>query len=99
MSISRFALLLAVAALAPLGAQGPRVLDKAQAEIAEPFTNVGSIRGLSDGRVVVIGTNEYRTRSLLLPAAADTTLVVDMTNRRLLVLGPDAQPAGLISDA
>jgi hypothetical protein len=125
MSISRFALLLlAVAALPPLGAQAPRVLDKAQAEIAEPFTNVGSIRELSDGRVVVIdngdravyavdfkagtstqigrpgdGPNEYRTPTLLLPAAADTTLVVDIANRRLLVLGPDAQPAGLITDA
>ena len=41
MSISRCALLLAVAALAPLGAQAPRVLDKPQAEIVEPFTNVG----------------------------------------------------------
>ena len=33
--------------------QSARVLDKPQVEIAEPFTNVGSVRELSDGRVIV----------------------------------------------
>src|SRR3954468_20024523 len=114
MSISRLALLallLSVGALAPLGAQSSRVLDKPQTEVSEPFTNVGSVRELSDGRVIVIdngdralyavdfkagtssqigrpgdGPNEYRTPTLLLPVPADTTLVVDIANRRLLVL-------------
>ena len=125
MSTSRFALLLSVPALALLRAsQAPRVLDKPQAEVAEPFTNVGSVRELSDGRVIVIdngdravyvvdfnagtsaqvgrpgaGPNEYRTPGLLLALAGDTTLVTDNANRRLLVLGPDAQPAGLLTDA
>jgi hypothetical protein len=35
-------------------AQAPRVLSKPDAEFSEPFTNVGGVRELKDGRVVVI---------------------------------------------
>jgi len=105
-------------------AQAPRVLDKPQVELAEPFTNVGSVRELSDGRVLVVdngdralyavdfkagtstqisrpgsGPAEYRTPGLLLPAGGDTTLLTDPGNSRLLVLGPDAQPVTVLSDA
>src|SRR5215213_3666149 len=128
MPMTRFVPLLALVALpalAPLGTpQAPRVLDKPQAEVPEPFTNVGSVRELSDGRVIVIdngdravyavdfkagtstqvgrpgaGPNEYRTPGVLLALAADTTLVTDGGNRRMLVIGPTAEPAGLVTDA
>ena len=39
-------------------AQAPRVLDKPQVELAEPFTNVGSVRELSDGRVLVVDNGD-----------------------------------------
>jgi hypothetical protein len=104
--------------------QAPRVLDKPQVELPDPFTNVTSVRELSDGRVIVIdngdralyavdftagastqisrpgsGPAEYRTPGLLLPWAGDTTLLTDAGNSRLLVLGPDAQPVAVITDA
>lgn len=39
-------------------AQTPRVLDRSQIELAEPFTNVGSVRELSDGRVIVVDNGD-----------------------------------------
>ena len=50
--------------------QNARVLDKPQAELAEPFTNVGSVRELSDGRVIVLDVGQsvhvvdFRTHSV-----------------------------------
>lgn len=107
----------------PLAAQAIRVLDRPQAEFAEPFTYVGSVRELSDGRVIVVdnddravyvvdfaagtstqigrsggGPGEYRTPGILLPLAADTTLLTDSGNRRLLVIGPDAHPIATLTD-
>jgi hypothetical protein len=39
--------------------QGPsRALDKPQAELADPFTNVGAIRELRDGRVLVVDNGD-----------------------------------------
>src|SRR5690349_1689664 len=43
-----------VSVAATHAAQSARVLDKPQVEIAEPFTNVSSVRELSDGRVIVV---------------------------------------------
>jgi len=105
-------------------AQATRVLDKPVVELSDPFTNVGSIRELSDGRVIVVdngdralylvdfkagtstqigrsggGPKEYRVPGALLPVAGDSTLLTDGGNRRLLALGPDAQPAAVVTDA
>lgn len=51
--------------------QRPRVLDKPQVEIAEPFTNVGTVRELGDGRVIVLDVGnqsvhvvDFRARSV-----------------------------------
>jgi hypothetical protein len=51
--------------------QGPRVLDKPQVEIAEPFTNVSAVRELSDGRLIVVDAGnqsvhlvDFKTRSV-----------------------------------
>jgi hypothetical protein len=38
--------------------QPTRVLDKPQVELSDPFTNVGSVRELSDGRVIVIDNGD-----------------------------------------
>lgn len=46
-------------AFAPtLFAQAPRVLDKPLVELSDPFTNVGGIRELSDGRVIVVDNGD-----------------------------------------
>ena len=115
----------ALTAVIPLRVgQAPRTLDKPQVELAEPFTNVGSVRELSDGRVLVVdngdravyavnfktgtstqigrpgsGPMEYRTPGLLLAVAGDTTLLTDAGNSRLLVIGPDAEPVSVLTDA
>ena len=47
------ALLPAVVATTKVGQAPLRVFDKPQIELAEPFTNVGSVRELRDGRVVL----------------------------------------------
>ena len=50
--------------------QSARVLDKPQVEIAEPFTNVASVRELSDGRVIVVDLGQsvqvvdFKTKSV-----------------------------------
>jgi hypothetical protein len=54
----------------PHATQSTRVLDKPQAEIAEPFTNVASVRELSDGRVIVVDLGQsvhvvdFKTKSV-----------------------------------
>ncbi|MEO6444891.1 MAG: hypothetical protein ABIZ91_06580 [Gemmatimonadaceae bacterium] len=55
-----FSLALAVAALLPAvtGAQSTRTLTKPDAELAEPFTNVGGVRELKDGRVLLINARD-----------------------------------------
>jgi hypothetical protein len=129
-SSSSFRVLPLLAVLAASGAmpghraQAPRVLDKPQVELAEPFTNVSNVRELSDGRVIVIdngdravyvvdfkagtstqigrpgsGPAEYRSPALLLAADGDTTLLTDPGNNRLLVIAPDAQPVGVLTEA
>ena len=52
-------------------AQSARVLDKPQVEIDEPFTNIGSVRELSDGRLVVVDAGnqsvhvvDFKTKSV-----------------------------------
>jgi hypothetical protein len=55
-SLAVMTLVPAVVAAAVL--QAPRVLDKPQAELAEPFTNVGSVRELRDGRVLVVDNGD-----------------------------------------
>ncbi|HUQ84163.1 MAG TPA: hypothetical protein VM076_23635 [Gemmatimonadaceae bacterium] len=122
---SAIAAVLALFALSsPTRAQRPRMLDKPQVELGEPFTNVVSVRELSDGRVVVIdqgdralyvadfaagtstqigrpggGPAEYRSPQLLLAGGRDTTLLTDPGNNRILIIGPDAKPAGLLTGA
>ena len=104
--------------------QSPRVLDKPQVELTDPFTNVGGLRELADGRVIVVdkgdraiymvdfkagsstqigrpgsGPKEYEMPGNLLALAGDSTLLTDAGNRRLLMLGPDAQPLAVLTDA
>src|SRR5687767_12203287 len=50
--------ILVPAVVAATVVQAPRVLDKPQAELAEPFTNVGSVRELRDGRVLVVDNGD-----------------------------------------
>ena len=122
---SAMGVVLALAAHPSLaGAQRARMLDKPQAELGEPFTNVVSVRELGDGRVIVIdqgdralyvadfaaatstqigrpgsGPAEYRSPQQLLAGGGDTTLLTDPGNNRILILGPDAKPAGLLTGA
>ena len=42
----------------PAGQPTARLLDKPQVELAEPFTNVGTVRELSDGRVIVVDNGD-----------------------------------------
>ena len=53
-----FILAALVVSAATHATQSARVLDKPQAEISEPFTNVASVRELSDGRVLVVDLNQ-----------------------------------------
>ena len=63
-SLFCFAIQLTVATIVP--AQNPTVrkLSRPQVEFAEPFTDVGSIRELSDGRVIVVDARELTLRLL-----------------------------------
>lgn len=66
-----------VAALVSSGvsvfAQGSaRVLDKPQAELAEPFTNVGSVRELRDGRLLVVDNGDRTVYVVDLGAGTST---------------------------
>src|SRR5512147_1919751 len=57
MSTTPFVPLLIVAAVAVAEAapcQRVRVLSKPEVELTDPFTNVGGLRELSDGRVIVV---------------------------------------------
>ena len=54
-----FGLSVAGGSATPSGAQGaPRLFDKPQVELAEPFTNVSSVRELRDGRVIVLDNGD-----------------------------------------
>lgn len=55
-------------------AQAPRVLDKPQAELAEPFTNVGSVRELSDGRVLVVDNGDRALYAVDFKAGTSTQI-------------------------
>jgi hypothetical protein len=119
---------LAIAAVVAMAEAAPyqqvRVLDKPEVEFADPFTNVGGLRELSDGRVIVVdkgdravylvdfkagtstqigrpggGPKEYGIPGNLLAVAGDSTLLTDGGNQRVLALGPDAQPVGVLTDA
>jgi hypothetical protein len=61
-SVRRFVALLiaspAILAATTVGQGSPRVLDKPQVELAEPFTNVGTVRELRDGRVLVVDNGD-----------------------------------------
>jgi hypothetical protein len=117
--IATVALMLAFAPNASPQALPTRTLSKAQAEFPEPFSEVGSIRELRDGRVIVVdareltvkvidfrtglattigrtgdGPGEYRWPGKLFALAGDSSLLQDNAGGRLMVIGPDAKPAG-----
>jgi hypothetical protein len=107
---------------APLFAQGgapTRTLAKPVAEFEEPFTSIGSIRELANGRVIVSdardrivqmldfesaeatqvgregqGPGEYSFPGGVFAAPADSTLLFDPLNQRLLIIAPNGKPAG-----
>ena len=54
--------------------QAPRVLDKPQVELAEPFTNVGSVRELSDGRVLVVDNGDRALYAVDFKAGTSTQI-------------------------
>jgi len=56
------------------GAQAPRVLDKPEVELAEPFTNVGSVRELSDGRVIVVDNGDRAVYAVDFKAGTSTQI-------------------------
>lgn len=95
-------------------AQQAASLDAPAAAYAEPFSLVGGIRELSDGRVIVSdvleerlyvltpgltgaetiarkgqGPDEYRQPDGLFAWPGDSTLMVDLGNGRMTVIGPD----------
>ncbi len=101
-------------------AGGPS-LGRPTAQSADGFTNVGSIRELSNGRVLVAdpgektvqlldltagtavrvgregqGPGEYSFPGALLPLAGDSTLLVDPSNRRFLIILPNGKAGGHI---
>lgn len=119
-----WALLAATLSSAAAFAQAaPRRLPaRAEAALAEPFSDIVGIRELRDGRVIVLdgkeqrlavvdlatgrvgaigrrgsGPGEYDRAVRLLAMPGDTTWVVDVGSQRLLVLGPDAAPATVIT--
>jgi len=55
-------------------AQAPRVLGTPQAELAEPFTNVGSVRELSDGRVLVVDNGDRALYAVDFKAGTSTQI-------------------------
>ncbi|HSJ65502.1 MAG TPA: hypothetical protein VK922_16535 [Gemmatimonadaceae bacterium] len=96
-----------------------RTLGKPVAEFEEPFTSVGSVRELSNGRVIVSdardrvvqmldfasgeatqvgregqGPGEYSFPGGVFMAPADTTLLYDPLNQRLLLIAPNGKPSG-----
>src|SRR5688500_2795541 len=111
-------LLLAIGATFPSLVRGQSErqlrLPPASALLSEAFSSIGSVRELTDGRVLITasregrivaanlrtgtveqvgrrgrGPNEYGTVGALLPLAGDSSLMVDVMNRRwLLFSGP-----------
>lgn len=111
-------LLLAIGATFPSLVRGQSErqlrLPPASALLSEAFSSIGSVRELTDGRVLITdsregrivaanlrtgaveqvgrrgrGPNEYGTVGTLLPLAGDSSLMVDVMNRRwLLFSGP-----------
>ncbi len=67
-------LLLATSALPELGAQAvqSRQLGKAEAEFADPFTQISALRELKDGRVLVVDTRDKVVQLLDLKAGSAT---------------------------
>ena len=51
-----------------------RTLSKPQAEYAEPFSEIGSIRELRDGRVIVVDSRDLTVKLLDLRAGTETTI-------------------------
>ena len=51
-----------------------RTLGKAQAEFAEPFTEIGSIRELRDGRLIVVDARELTVKLVDLRAGTASTI-------------------------
>lgn len=72
--LASVSLSLTVATLA--GAQSPptRTLARPQGEFAEPFTEIGAIRELSDGRVIVVDSRELTVKLLDFRTGAATTI-------------------------
>lgn len=123
MHIARLALLL-IASAPAAAAQSPTVtLSPASATLPHEFTDIGSVRELGDGRVLITdarehtvliadlrsgetrsigahgaGPNEYRDLGPLITLGADTTLMADMSNRRMLLLHRDRIIATLAPD-
>jgi len=114
--------LLAAAPLPSLTAQQPQPIGRPTAEYTEPFTRVGGLRELADGRIIVAdprekivqlvdlragtgkkisregaGPGEYALPGALLPMPNDQTLLVDLQNRRFLMIKPDGTPGETIS--
>ena len=54
--------------------QAPRVLDKPQVELAEPFTNITSVRELSDGRVLVVDNGDRAVYAVDFKAGTSTQI-------------------------
>ena len=72
--LTGLALATAPAVLSYRAAQAPRVLDKPQVELAEPFTNVTSVRELSDGRVIVIDNGDRALYAVDFTAGTSTQI-------------------------
>jgi hypothetical protein len=51
-----------------------RTLSRPQAEFAEPFTDVGSIRELSDSRVIVVDARELTVKLIDFRSGTATTI-------------------------
>ena len=71
-SLAALAALLMVAPCVAARAQAPRSLTKPDAEYSEPFTNVGGVRELSDGRLVVIDARDKTIQVVDLKAGSGT---------------------------
>ena len=77
--------------------QSARVLDKPQVEIAEPFTNISSVRELSDGRVIVVDVGnqavhvvDFKARSVEQIGRAGSGPAEYKSPQLLLPLGGDS---------
>ena len=98
-------------------------LPSANAQLSEAFSSIGSVRELTDGRVLITdsregrivvahfrtgaveqvgrrgqGPNEYGTVGTLLPLTGDSSLMVDVMNRRWLLFSGSSIVATLSPD-